>query len=435
MVAAGGVLLLGDLLGARVTQTSPPAGGEAAPFGRIGVTFAQPMQASLPPGAFYLQPAAPGHTFWEGQTLWFVPDKPLAAGATYTAHLQPGLKSQDGRVLKQAVTWKFSVRASWIVYLAPASGLPEVWRVPAQGGSPEQLTNTGGKVYDFSVSGDGEQIAYTLENSQGGKDLWIMDRNGKNQKELVSCAAQQCFQPAWSPDGQRIAYSRGSVPNPETSAANTRIWTVEVSSGQTAALYQDEKVHGIDPSWSPDGGRLAFYDTGVSALHVLDLHSGQETLLQSNTQQAGAWSPDGTQMLFTDVQQVGENLIAFVNQIDFKSGVVSTFLSNDQSQSDYTLPAWSPDGQWIAIAFQDANTITQRQIWLVRPDGSQMHAITQEPLYNHTGYQWDPWGQRLVYQRFQLLSSQSHPDIAIWDQQSGQTRIIAQDAAMPAWLP
>jgi Tol biopolymer transport system component len=428
--------LAGDQVGARVVRTFPEDGATVGARGRLGVEFAQAMQAETAEERFVIEPPAPGAFRWEAHQMWFTPSQPFRPDLTYTVRLRAGALSRDGREAKQEVVWQFRVREPWIAYLASVSGPREVWRVPAGGGSPEQLTRTEGRVYDFAVAPDGERLAYSVVNDTSGADLWLVDRDGKNARRLVECGPDLCTVPAWSPDSTRIAFSREPAGiSPGAPNGPPRVWTVEVSSGQAAPLYQSSQILGYGPTWSPDGRRLAFFDGSVSAIRLVDLETRQEMLLETSLGAIGVWSPDGAQMLFNNLNfETGAPYVT-VFRADFDAQSILPVLGREPNFADYATPAWSPDGEWLVVALRVEDSGPGKQIWLMRPDGAGARAVTRDPNFTHGGYRWDPWGRALVFQRFEMNKPYASPEILVWDKATGAINALVTDAATPEWLP
>ncbi|MCS6910011.1 MAG: Ig-like domain-containing protein, partial [Anaerolineales bacterium] len=193
VLAIWGVIALGDRVGARVVQAFPADGGTVSALGRIGLQFAQTMEANSVVTRLEIEPPVPGKVQWEERQVWFRPTEPFRPDVIYTARLRAGALSRDGRAARQDYIWSFRVREPYIAYLSGVGGgAREVWRVPAMGGTPEQLTRTDGRLYDFAVAPDGERIVYSLVNDSRGADLWLMERDGANPRLLVKCDADLC---------------------------------------------------------------------------------------------------------------------------------------------------------------------------------------------------------------------------------------------------
>jgi TolB protein len=325
-------------------------------------------------------------------------------------------------------------RPQWVVFLAPPGGAMEVWARPLDGGQAVQLSHTDGKVLGFTTAPDGKRIAYVVENGQGGADLWLMGRQGENPHRLVDCGAQACFSPAWSPDGVRIAYSRGPLTTAYSPTRADRVWTVEAASGRTAPLYQDAAISGSQPSWSPDGRRIASYDAAAGAIRVLDLRSGHQDVFQTDAVGV-TWSPDGQELFYNVAEYIGEQPHSDVYRADLTNAATAPFIQDDAERVDCALPAWSPDGRDGVIACRPGNPEAERLLYLIGLDGKMMSALPLNPAYNYSAYRWDAAGEALLFQRFRLEGAQSAPDVLVWQRDSGQVKVVVQGAALPAWLP
>jgi dipeptidyl aminopeptidase/acylaminoacyl peptidase len=194
---------------------SPQAGEQVGALGPIELEFNQPMDAESVSAALQIQPSMSGHFTWSGNSARFFPDHPFLSGIRYTASLSPKAHSQSGVPITTPSQWSFQVRPAALMYLSPASEHGELWQVDPQNGNPIQITHTGNQVREFAASRQGQAVAYTVANPEGGSDLWVMDRQGEEQRILVACGNQRCSLPSWSADGSRLLFLciPGSLPS------------------------------------------------------------------------------------------------------------------------------------------------------------------------------------------------------------------------------
>ena len=294
----GLVLARGDQVGAQVGSTIPADGGQVSARGQVGVVFKQPMQAETFRDRFVIQPELPGRIDWEGNTLWFHPAQPFVEGTTYSVEIRPGGQSKDGQFFKQDLRFHFQVRPVEVLYLSLREANPNLWRQPVSGGEAVQLTFTAGGVYDYAPSPDGEQIAYSAVNAQKGTDLWVIGRDGKQNRQLASCGPDRCIEAAWTPDGKQMVYERKQASSAKTASGTPGgIYSVDLIRGSSSFLFP-----GADPSWSPDGQWLVASDPQGGRIGITNIDTGEQVQVQASVDQVPTWFPDGSKILYSDLQ-------------------------------------------------------------------------------------------------------------------------------------
>jgi Tol biopolymer transport system component len=429
------VILAGDRVGLRVVRTFPLDGGVADASNRIGLEFAQPMQVKTVEPLFEIEPAAPGKLEWDGRRMWFVAERPFTPGVPYIARLRAGGVSQGGQTAKRDVTWRFRAREPWIVFLSFDNNSRTLWRIRSGGGVPEQLAGVDG-VFAFAVAPAGQQIVYSIRNNQGGVDLWLMTSAGQNPHLLVDCGPDNCSGPDWSPDGTLIAYSRAPAGvTPGRPHGAPRVWIVATATAETLPLNQDSQVLGYAPSWSPDGRRIAFFDQSITGIRILNWETKKEEIeLHTLLGAMGTWSPDGDRMLFNNLSLTGGQAYVTLDLADLTTQTITTVLRSEANSVDFSLSAWSPTGEWVVVGRRLQGSGSSQQLWLMRPDGQDSHAITNDPRYTYTGYRWDPWGQSILFQRYETGKPPAL-ETMVWSLATNTTRELTQQAGQALWAP
>ncbi|MEO8456968.1 MAG: alpha/beta hydrolase [Chloroflexota bacterium] len=226
------------------------------------------------------------------------------------------------------------------------SGSPyNIWTMDENGLNQKQLTqfsgNGTGVQERFDWSPDGTKIVFdAIPVAGAARDIFVIDADGQNQKPLTNTPSVQEEGPAWSPDGKQIAY-RGAndIATMDSTGANQ----TELNTGVTASQY---------PTWSPDGTQIAFVggDDGGSggALYKTDLLGSVNKLVGPLTNVGWPdWSPDGSKILFTTRSAPAP---LEVDVVDTNGQGQSTLISGAHSAS------WSPDGKKIVYSGSSLNT-------------------------------------------------------------------------------
>jgi Tol biopolymer transport system component len=184
------------------------------------------------------------------------------------------------------------------------SGGSDIFVMDSDGTHLVQLTHQpdGGASHDEPAwSPDGSKIAYR-SNEAGSLDVWVMDADGTNAHRLTDAGASN-GEPLWSPDGTKILFDsdRG---RPDGSWG-LNIWMMNAD-GSDPTRLTDTEAGDIATSWSPDGTTIAFQRSVNRSDYAWDIWvmnadgTGQHQLTDWVGSDGGAlWSPDGTQLMFT----------------------------------------------------------------------------------------------------------------------------------------
>jgi Ca2+-binding RTX toxin-like protein len=135
-----------------------------------------------------------------------------------------------------------------------------------------------------------------------------MNADGTDQTNITpnspTGCSPTCYQghdddPAWSPDGTKIAYVHGYGPptNPNAGGGKPNIWVMDTNGGNRTTVSNNPDVSAFKPAWSPNGARIAYVGVVVSGsanIHVMNADgSGQGDPIDSNaaTDTNPDWQP------------------------------------------------------------------------------------------------------------------------------------------------
>ncbi len=400
----------------------------------IWITFGQPMKTAETP-EITLDPPVSGNTSWQGTSrLVFQPDQPLTAETDYSVHLSDGLESREGRPVLEAVEWEFRTRPLQVLYLAwTDDSYNQLLSVSPAGGTPIPLTFPPDDVLDFSISPDGTAIAYSAFRQDGGSDLYLIDSQGQNRQQLLDCADGACSNPSWEPNGRRLIYERrnfsieGGAPGPP------RLWWLDLNTNQTVAVFEDSQWLGSFARFSPDGQWISYISPDNQEILVYHLASGRSIRIPSSSGEPASWSNDSSSVLITEIDFSGEQYSIYIYHIDVETAEVIQMSGTDIVTDGW--PTWSPNGEWLAFNRKPPRAPTGKQLWMMRADGGDLTALTNELDLHHGPPAWSPDGRFLVYQQFAQAEPNAEPEIWLVNVDTLEKQKLASPGIQPSWLP
>lgn len=161
----------------------------------------------------------------------------------------------------------------------------DIWVMGADGSNPVNVTNSADPEFDLAWSPDANRIAFTKAGADFG--LYVMDVDGSN-RELLRAVTDMMHTLAWSPDGSRIAY----IGSCETDPIGTEICTVDAD-GSNPTNITNYPQDDWWPDWSPDGSRLACMSRRGDAdatIYVMQ-SDGSNAVPLAEGGNCPAWSP------------------------------------------------------------------------------------------------------------------------------------------------
>lgn len=262
-------------------------------------------------------------------------------------------------------------------------------RVPAAavGGAPSQGLGSG-LVPD-------DRLAFTTNNDGDFAQIALVSGDGRGRTVVSHDLPFNDSAPAWSPDGQRIAFV-SDRDNPERRAhILNEIYVMNADgAGERRLTHAIPGGNGnSSPSWSPDGSWIAFDGDDAQGHGDIWLIHPDGSGLTNLTNSPGvedyspSWAPDGRRIAFVS-ERTGSAHIWVMNA----DGSGARVLTADPAASQR--PSWSPDGQHIAFDRVGADGF--RHVWVMDADGSNQRLLVPGPGES-SWPTWSPDGSQVVF--------------------------------------
>jgi len=244
--------------------------------------------------------------------------------------------------------------------------LGDIYRMPIAGGRAELLSGGASWEVQPRFSPDGKLIAFTSDRD-GGDNIWVMEADGKNRRQVTRETQRLLNTPAWTPDGQYIVARKHFVDTRSLGAGE--IWMYHVNGGGKG-VQLTEKANWTANSGEPaidSQGRFVYFVTSTAfdynknvndSIYWIDRYDLQKGRRSTFVRGSGgsirpAVSPDGKLLSF--IRRVGLKSVLFLREIDTgREWPIFDGLTHDQQETwsvygTYPGYAWMPDGKSILI--------------------------------------------------------------------------------------
>jgi serine/threonine protein kinase/Tol biopolymer transport system component len=255
-----------------------------------------------------------------------------------------------------------------------------------------QLTNHPGTEFFPSLAPDGKSFVYA-SNENGNFDLFVQRVGGKTVTPLTPDTPSDEIEPVFSPNGERIAFRSTREP--------AGVYVMEAG-GENVRLLLAGCHH---PAWSPDGEEIVCSKAGheeapttrntfPSALWIANVETGDKRVLSEYDAMQPSWSPNGDRIAFWFMPpSAGRSDIGTISRSGGEIEVVTKDASTNWN------PVWSPDGKYLYFASDRSGNMSFWRVAIDQKTGKVQGeaAVVSTPSTFNRHLSFSRNGRRMIY--------------------------------------
>ena len=267
-----------------------------------------------------------------------------------------------------------------IYFVSTRSGSKEIWVMDYDGQNQRQLTHLGSISLSPRISPDNSRISF----SSLSRDGWAIRMYSLDLNRMVSfpggSAGGSNLSPAWSSDGSKVAFS-------SSRSGDSEIWVADASGGN---LHRVTSLQGpnVAPVWNPKtNAQLAFVGgrTGEPQIYTMEQDgSNIQRMTDSGYAVSPSWSPSGALLTFSWNRKYGPGDPGGQDIYLFEIASMHWLqLTHESGSNDF--PSWAPDTRHIVFQRKIGG---HTQIWTMLSDGTHQQQLTKTGDNSMPNWSW-----------------------------------------------
>ncbi len=323
-----------------------------------------------------------------------------------------------------------------VLFLNGAERPTEIYIASKSLNTSQQITNTEGKVFDYSIQSNPFRIVYSTLNQSNGTDFWLKTDLNSPSKELFSCEEDLCYSAEFSPDGEFMLITRsGGNLGLNSNSSQPTIWKYRFTDNKFESLVPGLNVFGQHAVISSNYGFVAYQNFNPTGIQILDADGIEVRFITTNQSFDGfTWAKESDVLYYLSeeiVNDLPKTELWSLNMITGENIQIHPDISPDAL---ITKIKPSPDNSKLMIGVVENPLIPNQIILIFDSKSGKILNQLSEPSVSFGNFAWSRIGEKIVFQQFEFTGSDSKPEVGIWDLASDTVSIVAKNAYFPVFI-
>jgi hypothetical protein len=281
-----------------------------------------------------------------------------------------------------------------------------------------------GSLLEMKPSPDGKWLALITESEVGSQMIQLFSMNEKEILLSYPCESAICNALFWQADSSMVYFHISTL---RDGNSTNQILSMDVKNGLTTPLSFKEGITPLTFSLSPDGRYQAVYDDARKGFSILQDGQKELALIQSQDASAVLWQSDPVRISAITSENLDKMPVNHLVEVNLKDPSIENM--------NYSMLIQHPKENVLIFGCRPVLRTLSRQICSASLKEFTVEQRTELPSRNHAAAVISPDGKYLAYQTLNLTSSSSKPAVWLMDWVTGKSRLLAENAAMPQWVP